>query len=861
MNKKKKVLLIGWDAADWKAINPLMDAGYMPALEKLVNNGSIGNLSTLDPPLSPTLWTSISTGKRPYKHGILGFTEPDPTGTKVRPIHITSRKVRAIWNILSHEEYKCHQVGWWPSHPAEPINGISISNFYQRANSPITEPWPMLEGTVHPREKEDIFAALRLHPQELTGAHLLPFLPNGAEMDQNDPKIQRRIGSLQKIIADCTTIHSAATFILENEEWDFMTVYYDAIDHFGHGFMKFHPPRRPNIDEKEYEYYKDVVAAGYRYHDMMLDTLINMVPEDTLIMLISDHGFHPDHLRPKAIPREPAGPAYEHSPYGIFVAKGPGIRKDNIVYGASLIDITPTLLSYLDLPIGKDMDGKVINSMYDKWKKIETIPSWEDVEGNFYTHPEDFEEDPEVSKEALQQLIDLGYIAAPGPNEEQNIQQTIDQLDFFKARSYMDGGVYSEAIILLEKLHKSNPSQLHYSIRLANCYLITNKTAKARKVVQSIREVQGKDTISLLSLQARVCLQEENIPKAKQYINEALLIQDDFPGLKYYLGNVMMKEGLMEEAEKAYCEAIELDSEDQMAIFALGKLYYKKGDFQKSAEYCLQAVGLKFFSPTIHFQLGMALEALGEYEGAAKAYNNCAHMMPRNLSARKKLLRIYQEELNLPQLAAKVQASLPNYEFPEIVIVSGLPRSGTSMMMQMLEAGGMECFTDGKREADENNSKGYYEHEMIKFLPKDQSILKEIGDKVVKIVAPLLFHLPANYRYKIIFMERELGEILLSQHKMLQRNNVKNKGEVFSFKLWQKFEEILNNVKDKFKDRPNFEFMYVDHQEILTDPLSNARSITEFLERDLDIRAMSEVVDPALYREREKINNPIEINQ
>jgi hypothetical protein len=67
---------------------------------------------------------------------------------------------------LSHEGYKCHQVGWWPSHPAEPINGVSISNFYQRANNPITEPWPMLDGTVHPKEKEDIFAALRLHPQE-----------------------------------------------------------------------------------------------------------------------------------------------------------------------------------------------------------------------------------------------------------------------------------------------------------------------------------------------------------------------------------------------------------------------------------------------------------------------------------------------------------------------------------------------------------------------------------------------------------------------------------------------------------------------------------------------------------------------
>ncbi len=126
----KKVLLIGWDAADWKIINPLMDAGHMPTLEKLVNGGVIGNFATLDPPLSPTLWTSIATGKRPYKHGIIGFTEPDPSGKGVRPVYITSRKVKAMWNIFNQHGMKSHVIGWWPSHPAEPINGTMISNLY-----------------------------------------------------------------------------------------------------------------------------------------------------------------------------------------------------------------------------------------------------------------------------------------------------------------------------------------------------------------------------------------------------------------------------------------------------------------------------------------------------------------------------------------------------------------------------------------------------------------------------------------------------------------------------------------------------------------------------------------------------------
>lgn len=93
----KKVLLIGWDAADWTIITPLLDPGLMPTLDDFVNHGVMGNIATLQPILSPMLWNSIATGKRPDKHGILGFMEPDPQTGGVRPVTSTSRKVKAIW--------------------------------------------------------------------------------------------------------------------------------------------------------------------------------------------------------------------------------------------------------------------------------------------------------------------------------------------------------------------------------------------------------------------------------------------------------------------------------------------------------------------------------------------------------------------------------------------------------------------------------------------------------------------------------------------------------------------------------------------------------------------------------------------
>ncbi|MBV9656510.1 MAG: alkaline phosphatase family protein, partial [Verrucomicrobia bacterium] len=310
----QKVLFIGWDAADWKAIHPLMDAGRMPHLQRLVETGAMGRVATLQPPLSPMLWTSIATGKRPFKHGIHGFSEPTPDGRGVQPITNLSRTSKAVWNILNQEGKRSVVVGWWPSHPAEPLHGVTVSDHFHKAHRPLgpegVEGWPLLANAVHPPELHDTLAELRMHPQELAGPMLVPFLP---ALEMIDQKRDRRFSMLCKTIAECVSIHSAATWLLENTEWDFFAVYYDAIDHFCHGFMHYHPPRQPWVSEEDFEKYSEVVSTAYALHDQMLGTLLAKArakaggEEKLNVLLMSDHGFHPDHLRPRAIPDIPAG--------------------------------------------------------------------------------------------------------------------------------------------------------------------------------------------------------------------------------------------------------------------------------------------------------------------------------------------------------------------------------------------------------------------------------------------------------------------------------------------------------------------------------------------------------------------------
>ena len=132
-NPARKVLLIGWDAADWSVARPLLAQGKMPALKRLMDAGVWGDLATIRPVLSPMLWTSIATGKRAWKHGIHGFAEPCPATGGIRPITNLSRKTKAIWNIFSQQGWRSNVIGWWPSHPAEPIRGVMVSNHFQQA--------------------------------------------------------------------------------------------------------------------------------------------------------------------------------------------------------------------------------------------------------------------------------------------------------------------------------------------------------------------------------------------------------------------------------------------------------------------------------------------------------------------------------------------------------------------------------------------------------------------------------------------------------------------------------------------------------------------------------------------------------
>ncbi|HNS01899.1 MAG TPA: sulfotransferase, partial [Anaerolineae bacterium] len=185
-----------------------------------------------------------------------------------------------------------------------------------------------------------------------------------------------------------------------------------------------------------------------------------------------------------------------------------------------------------------------------------------------------------------------------------------------------------------------------------------------------------------------------------------------------------------------------------------------------------------------------------------------------------------------------------------ITVVSGLPRSGTSMMMKALEAGGLPALTDALRVADEDNPKGYYEVERVKQLDKgDTAWMADAQGKVIKVISALLEHLPAAYSYRVIFMQRALPEVLASQKKMLERRGEPT-DRVSDEELTRLFTKHVQKVETWLRAQPNFQTLPVDYNRMLADPQPWVRQINQFLEGRLDEARMIEVVDPALYRNR-----------
>lgn len=397
-----RVLLVGIDGATLRIIRPLLETGRLPWLAAIARAGTSGNLRSHQPIYSPRIWNSIATGKAPENHGVEGFTFEDEAG-KQRLYLSVHRKTHALWNIVSAAGKKVAVVNWWNTYPPEVVNGVMISD---HAKPTRLAELRNLTGAETLDEGTRVFPA-HWHPRAVgVFANRLgipglddPFLGNlGFAEWMKKEELSKRFRD------DAATARIALEVEAELRP-DLMMVFLPGIDRVSHRLWgSVETPERYakplDMSPLQREAGRDALHAYYAYSDALIGLLSASYGEDDLVVVVSDHGFEAgSHLGDLT-----GVHASEAALDGILFARGAGIDPGSDTGTPSVNDVAPTILAWLGLPLGKDMDGRVASFLAPP-QSVTTIATYDTVE------IERLEVAPSGSEEEiLDQLRALGYI-------------------------------------------------------------------------------------------------------------------------------------------------------------------------------------------------------------------------------------------------------------------------------------------------------------------------------------------------------------------------------------------------------------------------------------------------------------------
>lgn len=384
----RRITLVGIESASMAYVLPAVAEGKLPNFARLIEGGASGPLRTLYPTESLAVWTSIATGKPPSQHGLKGFYRYRFPGVEtpfslrprgldfrsldrlglVRRSAVTSslRRTQPFWSILSRFGVRVGLVRWWGSYPADEINGFVVSEYFHRQ---VRERFdPSLPRLTHPESLFDELTPLVVYPEKISDDVLAEFVDLSVDLP-GDPFPWR--AELTRALADDMTHHRIGQRLRAEMNPDVFATYYFGLDVIGHFFTRYSQPDRfGDVSDVEARRYGRTVEVYYRYLDRLLGELLQSREPNEVLVVLSGHGMDPLPLSRRIVEPFKGNPHlsgyHEAAPEGLLIVNGPGIAAGARIQSASVLDITPTLLYLLGLPVGNDMPGNLLTGMFEE---------------------------------------------------------------------------------------------------------------------------------------------------------------------------------------------------------------------------------------------------------------------------------------------------------------------------------------------------------------------------------------------------------------------------------------------------------------------------------------------------------------
>ena len=642
-----RVLLVGLDGADMRIVDRLVGEGKLPTFARLKGKGAWGPLRSVEPLLSPLVWTSMVTGRRPQDHGVLDFVEITSDGQPT-PITSTRRRVPALWNLASEYGRSSGFIGWYASYPAEDVKGFMVSDriaFHQVRTERATR------GASHP---ETLAAQIRREAGEPIpdlGATKTRFLTNpNAPLTPDGAK---RLEELARIHATSELYRKLVPVLARRFAPDLMAVYFETLDACGHLFMEDAPPRRPEVSSQDFEAFSSTVDRCYAYQDEVLGEVLEAAGPSTVSIVISDHGFKVAGERPRTSGRADVGMApLWHRLYGVVFLSGKGVRAGPIS-GVTVLDVAPTVLALLGVPLSKELPGRPMKEAFEAGALAPARTVERYSERPKRAPPPAAEADAE----AVRKLMALGYLAGggagkpiPHDGEGRTASSYLNEGSARAASQDADGAL--KAFATAFQLDPENASALVYA---AHIYTERGELARARDLLD--RAVRMKPADSAVRLQraawslasgdwngARVELDaagriDDRLPlyqilrarladASRQYDAalaalaeaERLTDSDGFLGQIYVRrAEINAELGRIPAAEAAVAQASRIVPETQLTGVR-GRIALARKDPDEAAGWFRQAIEAQPKDPALEVDLATALAARGDSAGADAAF-------------------------------------------------------------------------------------------------------------------------------------------------------------------------------------------------------------------------------------------------